>query len=152
MVHKPTTTQALVHVLKPGATFEADHRVLPFEAHPHAGDAAADAVVPGFHLAAGCLFAPGRLVQALPYDPHFYFHGEEQALAVRLFTHGWDIFHTPRLPGYHLYNTPDSGVPARSLADYAAFSGIDYAARTLAPRAYSVGRPAMSPAVSSSVL
>ena len=25
----------------------------------------------------------------------------------------------------------------RSLADYAAFSGIDYAARTLAPRAYS---------------
>lgn len=178
VVHKPTTTQALVHVLKPGATFEADHPVLHFEAHPHASDAA----VPGFHLAAGCLFAPGRLVQALPYDPHFYFHGEEQALAVRLYTHGWDIFHTPGLPIYHLYNTPDSGVPARalhwdaqtdqqrsqnwwtleqrsrarlaallrgddlgvfslgkvrSLADYAAFSGIDYAARTLAPRAYS---------------
>ncbi len=180
VVHKPTTPQVLAHVLKPGVTFEADHPVLAFEAHP----VATDAPVPGFHVGAGCLFAPGRFAQALPYDPHYYFHGEEQALAARLYTHGWDIFHTPALPIYHLYNTPEAGAPprplhwdaetdrqrsqtwwtleqrsrarlgalvrgddlgiyslglVRSLADYAAFSGIDYAARTLAARAYVAG-------------
>jgi hypothetical protein len=176
-VRRPTTDKVLAHVVKPGVLFETDHPVLPFEAHPM--DEAVP--VPGFHLAAGCLFAPGSLAYAFPYDPWYYFHGEEQALAVRLFTHGWDIFHVPGLPIYHLYNTPASGVPARpmhwdeaqetqrsqtwwtleqrsrerlanlvagkplgvyglggqrSMADYAAFSGIDFAARTLDARAY----------------
>jgi hypothetical protein len=180
-VHKPTTPHVLSHVVKPGAAFEAGHPVLGFEAHPvDRGEP-----VPGFHLGAGCLFAPGHIAQDIPYDPHLYFHGEEQALALRLFTHGWDIFHVPGLPVYHLYNAPGSGAPARpmhwdpahdahrrvtwhereqrsrqrlsalvegaplgvyglgrrrSLADYADFSGIDYAARTLAPRAFQADR------------
>lgn len=29
----------------------------------------ADEQVPGFHVAGGCLFAPGLLVDELPYDP-----------------------------------------------------------------------------------
>lgn len=176
-VRRPTTDGVLAHVLKPGAAFQEGHPVLPFEAHPVASPHA----VPGFHVGAGCLFAPGRIVQAVPYDPWFYFHGEEQGLALRLYTHGWDIFHMPALPVHHLYNNAASGAPPRpmhwdaaheserdvswwaleqrsrarlaalvagadlgvfslgrerSLADYAAFSGIDYAARTLAPRAF----------------
>lgn len=183
-VLRPTTRKVLAHVVKPGALFEPDHPVLPFEAHPLEVDHA----VPGFHLGAGCLFAPGRLVQDFPYDPWYYFHGEEQALAARLFTHGWDIFHIPGLPIYHLYNTGGSGGPARpmhwdetedsgralawwelehrsrarlsallageplgayglgrarSMADYAAFCGIDFASRRIEARAYSaLGRPA----------
>jgi hypothetical protein len=70
---------------------------------------------PGFHLGAGCLFAPGRFALEFPYDPALYFHGEEQALAARLFTHGWDIVHMPGLPIYHLYNDGASGVPPRPL-------------------------------------
>ena len=177
VVRKLTTDGVLAHVVKPGAKFEPDHPVLAFEAHPVESRQA----LPGFHLGAGCLFAPGRLVEELPYDPNFYFHGEEQALALRLFTHGWDIFHMPSLPVYHLYNTPESGAPRRllhwdaehdtqrgeswwsleqrsrqrlaalvngevrgvfglgqerSVADYAAFSGIDYQRRELAPTAY----------------
>ena len=176
-VRRATTEKVLAHVVKPGASFEPGHPVLAFEAHP----LELDLPVAGCHLGAGCLFAPGNFVQSFPYDPWFYFHGEEQALALRLYTHGWDIFHVPGLPVYHLYNTPDSGAPARpmhwdatqdaqrarnwwelehrsrqrlgalvgganlgvyglgtdrSLAEYAAFSGIDYADRTLASRAY----------------
>lgn len=167
----------LAHVLKPGIAFEPDHPVLAFEAQP----VITGTPLPAYHLGAGCLFAPGQFVQAFPYDPWFYFHGEEQALALRLYTHGWDLFHIPGLPLRHLYNDAASGAPPRpmhwdaahealrtepwwaleqrsrdrlaalvageplgvfglgrerSVADYAAFSGIDYAARTLAPRAF----------------
>jgi hypothetical protein len=176
-VRKGVTQKVLAHVVKPNEVFEAEHLVLHFEGHPVEQDTA----VRGFHAGAGCLFAPGRFAYAFPYDPWFYFHGEEQALSLRLFTHGWDIFHPPGLPIYHLYNNPESGAPARpmhwdaaheaqrkqtwwhleqrararldalvtgqdlgvfglgsvrTVADYAAFSGIDYAARTVAPEAY----------------
>lgn len=176
-VLRPVTGKVLAHVVKPGAAFEADHPVLSFEAHP----VDSDRPVPGFHLGAGCLFAPGRFALDFPYDPALYFHGEEQALAARLYTHGWDVVHMPGLPVYHLYNDGHSGAPprplhwdqaheaararpwwrleqrarqrlaalvageplgvyglgrVRSMADYAAWCGIDYAARTLGPQAY----------------
>lgn len=176
-VRRRTTTGVLAQVVKPGCSFAPDHPVLAFEAHP----VESALPLPGFHLGAGCLFAPGRITQQFPYDPWLYFHGEEQALALRLYTHGWDLFHMPALPVHHLYNDAASGAPprplhwdeahqavrdvdwwtleqrsrarlaalvagaglgvyglgrARSLADYAAFSGIDYAARSLAPSAF----------------
>ncbi len=134
----------------------------------------------GFHVGAGCLFATGRFAIDFPYDPAIYFHGEEQSVALRLFTSGWDIFHPPGMPIYHLYTTGDAtaqrglhwdaehdaarevkwkdlearsrqrlaqivggaalGVyglgKARTIADFAAFSGIDYATRRVSQRAY----------------
>jgi hypothetical protein len=175
-VRKPVTDKVLANAVKAGQRFEEGHPVLKFEAQP----VETDAPVPAFHLAAGCLFAPGRLANEFPYDPRLYFHGEEQALTLRLFTHGWDIFHPPGLPIHHLYgDAPGSAERAkhwdsaedrgravkwkeleglsrkhlqdlvsraplgvyglgrrRSLADYAAFSGIDYARRSIAPHAY----------------
>jgi hypothetical protein len=44
------------------------------------------------------LFAPGRFVGDVPYDPDLYFIGEEITLAIRAFTHGYDLFH----PGAHV--------------------------------------------------
>ena len=108
---RPAPGKVLAHVVKPGSVFAADHLVLGFEARP----VETDEPVPGFHLGAGCLFAPGRFALEFPYDPALYFHGEEQALAARLFTHGWDIFHVPDLPIRHLYNDGRSGVPPRPL-------------------------------------
>ncbi|WP_427915512.1 GlcNAc-transferase family protein [Ramlibacter sp. MMS24-I3-19] len=176
-VRRSVTQGVLAHVLKPGTQFDPQHPVLAFEAHP----VDSERPLRGFHLGAGCLFAPGRFALAFPYDPALYFHGEEQALAARLFTHGWDIVHMPALPIYHLYNDGASGAPprplhwdqaheakrslswwtleqrsrarlaavlrgdplgvyglgtVRTMAEYAALSGIDYAARTLGPQAY----------------
>jgi len=170
---RPVTQSVLALVVHPEAQFAADHPVLMFE-----GVAVErDVPVPGMHVAGGCLFAPGRIVGEVPYDPRLYFHGEEQAFALRAWTRGWDIFHIPTMPLYHLYTEvgsaprpmhwspeqderrairsgaleetarrrmaallwggADLGVyglgGARSLADYAAFSGIDYAARTIQP-------------------
>jgi len=55
-------------------------------------------------VSAGMLFAPARMVKEAPYDPHLYFHGEEISLAVRLWTHGWDIFNPNLVVAYHDYN------------------------------------------------
>jgi len=59
--------------------------------------------VMGCHVSAGFLFAAGSFVEEVPYDPYLYFHGEEQSLAVRAFTRGWDIYHPLATPVYHLY-------------------------------------------------
>ena len=61
--------------------------------------------VMGFHLAAGCVFAPGAFVYEVPYDPFIYFYGEEPLWALRAYTNGWDLFHVPKLPVYHYYDT-----------------------------------------------
>ncbi len=108
---RPATRHVLAHVAKPGTAFDPAHPVLAFEAHP----VESERPLPGFHLGAGCLFAPGRFALEFPYDPALYFHGEEQALALRLYTHGWDIVHVPGLPLLHLYNDGNSGVPPRPL-------------------------------------
>ena len=110
-VRRAVTAGVLAHVVKPAVQFDPGHLVLSFEAHP----VDSDLPLPGFHLGAGCLFAPGRFALEFPYDPALYFHGEEQALAARLFTRGWDIFHMPGLPIYHLYNDGGSGAPPRPL-------------------------------------
>lgn len=143
--------------------FEATHhnRAQPMRAH---------------HLSAAVLIAPGRFVEQFPYDPWMYYLGEEQVLALRLFTHGWDIWHPVDNPIGHIYNgdqdatirpvhwsdDPKAERPiphqiwqqgsywrqrqlvtrpgfggvyglgsVRSLADYAAWTGIDYVNRTI---------------------
>ena len=60
--------------------------------------------VHGYLLAAGCLFADGCFVKEVPYDPNYYFYGEEISMMLRAFTKGFSIFHTPNIPIFHLYN------------------------------------------------
>ncbi|MEZ5285182.1 MAG: WlaTC/HtrL family glycosyltransferase [Vicinamibacterales bacterium] len=54
-------------------------------------------------LSAHFLFAPGRFVEDVPYDPDLYFTGEEITLAVRAFTHGYDLFHPRHVIVWHEY-------------------------------------------------
>lgn len=67
-----------------------------------------DQPVRACHIAAGFFFTLGRFVEEVPYDPQLYFHGEEQSLALRAYTSGWDLFHLQEIPLYHLYKQAGS--------------------------------------------
>ena len=101
VVRKPFTGHALALEPKPGSVLAEDSPVLAFRSRPVATTEA----LPGWHVGAGCLFAHASLIAEVPYDPWIYFHGEEQNLATRAWTRGWDILHTPDMPIYHLYHT-----------------------------------------------
>ena len=59
-------------------------------------------------IAGGFIFAPSNLFRELEYDPYMYFHGEEIGYAVRLYTHGWDVY-TPHICLiYHYYGRNDA--------------------------------------------
>ncbi len=100
-VRKPFPGRALVLELKPDSVMSEESPVLGFRSRPVRTDQA----VAGFHVGAGCLFAHSALIAEVPYDPWIYFQGEEQNLAVRAWTRGWDIHHTPDMPIYHLYHS-----------------------------------------------
>lgn len=70
---------------------------------PFTGDKMPDRPVPARFLAAGFLFAPGSFVQEVPYDPDLYFMGEETAMTVRAYTHGYDLFHPVESIVWHDY-------------------------------------------------
>lgn len=68
------------------------------------------APVPGAFVSAGFLFGPAAAFREVPYDPHLYFHGEEPSLAVRFWTHGWDLYAPNQTVLYHDYSS-DRGRP-----------------------------------------
>lgn len=59
-------------------------------------------------LSAGFLFAPSTLVSEVPYDPELYFLGEEAAMTLRAFTHGYDLFHPQETIVWHDYVRKDA--------------------------------------------
>lgn len=73
-------------------------RSIPYEQRP-------SSPVPSAFVAAGCLFAPARAFDEVPYDPWLYFTGEEMTLAARLWTAGWDLFNPNDVLLYHDYST-----------------------------------------------
>ena len=54
-------------------------------------------------LAAGFLFTLGSFVEEVGYDPELYFFGEEIAMTLRAFTHGYDLFHPNEVLVWHDY-------------------------------------------------
>lgn len=121
-------------------------------------------------VSAHFLFTTGDFVDAVPYDPDLYFIGEEITLAVRAYSHGFDLFHPNRVLVWHEYSregrqkhwtdhTRENGIEvawhsrdraslerarrflsdpwvgrfglgtARTMAEYQAYAGIDFAKR-----------------------
>lgn len=58
---------------------------------------------PAMFISGHFIFTHGLWKKEIPYDPHIYFTGEEHTLAVRGFTHGWDIFYPPVPIVCHMY-------------------------------------------------
>lgn len=59
--------------------------------------------IPGRFLSGHFIFTLGLFCKEVPYDPFFYFHGEETSLAARAYTHGYDIFLPHKVFVWHEY-------------------------------------------------
>ena len=59
--------------------------------------------VPSRFFSAHFCFVDGQWLKECPYDPNYYFHGEEINLAARSYTHGYDLFHPHRVVVWHEY-------------------------------------------------
>jgi len=55
-----------------------------------------------FYSAHFC-FADGIFCKEVQHDPEYYFHGEEISIAVRAYTHGYDLFHPHKIIAWHEY-------------------------------------------------
>ena len=62
-----------------------------------------DEPIPSRFYSAHFAFTVGEFAKEVQHDPKFYFHGEEITIAVRAFTHGYDLFHPHRMVAYHEY-------------------------------------------------
>lgn len=108
---RPIRDRVVVHALDEESCFSEDSAFLQYrgvginQTEPKLGG----------HLAAGSLFAKGNLFCEIPYDPFLYFKEEEQSLALRTFTHGWDIYHYSNSPIYHLYSNESDNNKKRDL-------------------------------------
>lgn len=61
------------------------------------------APIPSRFLSAHFIFTLGQWCTEVPYDPEYYFHGEEISLAVRSYTWGYDLFHPHKVITWHEY-------------------------------------------------
>ena len=59
--------------------------------------------VPARFYSAHFAFSTGKFAQEVQHDPEYYFHGEEISIAVRAFTHGYDLFHPHKVVVWHEY-------------------------------------------------
>ena len=75
-----------------------------WQAHIWSLDAFGGVPAPARAISGHSLFAPGRFVEEVPYDPRIYFSGEETSLTVRAWTAGYDLYHPAATICRHRYN------------------------------------------------
>jgi glycosyltransferase involved in cell wall biosynthesis len=59
--------------------------------------------IPARFYSAHFAFTLGQFSTEVQHDPLYYFHGEEISIAVRAFTHGYDLFHPHKVVVWHEY-------------------------------------------------
>ncbi len=59
--------------------------------------------VPARFYSAHFCFTLGEFSVEVQHDPEYYFHGEEISIAVRAYTHGYDLFHPHKIVVWHEY-------------------------------------------------
>lgn len=58
-------------------------------------------------ILAGLVFAPGNIVEEIPYDERISFMGEELCFAIRAYTRGWKIYAPNEMIAWHFYKRED---------------------------------------------
>jgi hypothetical protein len=59
--------------------------------------------LPARFYSAHFAFSVGAFAKEVMHDPDYYFHGEEINVAVRAFTHGYDLYHPHKVVCWHEY-------------------------------------------------
>lgn len=98
--YAPPDKLETAHIFSMGAKEFDKNGMFTMQGRAIAVEDAPPTPMPGVFCSACFLFAPSAIIQEIPYDPNLYFFGEEITLAVRLWTHGWDLFHPNRLIAY----------------------------------------------------
>lgn len=76
------------------------------------------------HVAAGFIFGKGSYIKDVTYDPEFYFSGEETALAIRFYTHGYDLYHPHKIIVWHYYGRHDSNKHWTDFKDWGKYANV----------------------------
>jgi hypothetical protein len=73
--------------------------------HPNTLEGSENMALPALarFFSAHFCFTTGEFAKDVQHDPQLYFHGEEISLAVRAWTHGYDLFHPNRIIAFHEY-------------------------------------------------
>jgi hypothetical protein len=58
-------------------------------------------------ILAGYMFAPGKIVEEVPYDERISFMGEELCFSIRAYTRGWEIYAPYKMLAWHFYKRSD---------------------------------------------
>ena len=99
--------------------------------------------VPNRFFSGHFAFTTGDFNVKVPYDPALYFHGEEITMAVRAYTHGYDLLTPHKVLAYHYYER-DDGVKHWSDHDFKLRDEVSFSrVRTL----LGVGKPKCRPCV-----
>jgi hypothetical protein len=61
-------------------------------------------------LYGGFVFTEGNWVVEINQDPEHYYTGEELALTIRSYTHGYDLYTPSQIVAWHRAHTPTSGI------------------------------------------
>ncbi|HEX8240310.1 MAG TPA: GlcNAc-transferase family protein [Allosphingosinicella sp.] len=67
--------------------------------------------IPAKYASLHFVFTGGSFNQELAHDEDVYFFGDEVVLALRAYTHGYDLFHPHFVPGWHLYDRTATRTP-----------------------------------------
>lgn len=80
-----------------------------------------DNPVRGSFISGGFMFSLSTVVKEVPYDPYMYFNQEEMSYSIRLWTHGWDVYHPSKVLLYHYYAPPNRSTHWQDNPDWIKF-------------------------------
>lgn len=98
----PRNLQGGGAVTKPVAKDFDDNGILTFNSIINPGGPPPRPMLTAF-LAGGFYFGRSEILKEVPWDPYLYFFGTEVSMAVRLWTHGYDLYAPNRSILYHNY-------------------------------------------------